>query len=560
MFLPTTAAEIKSLGWNQPDVILVTGDTYIDSPQIGVAVIGKYLLKHGFKTAVIAQPSTGDGRDIKRLGPPALFWGVTAGSIDSMVANYTRTNKFRHQDDYTPGGVNIRPNRATIVYTNLIRQHFKPAQPIVLGGIEASLRRIAHYDYWDNAIRRSLLFDAKADILAYGMAEKTVLELAKAFRNGADWRNINGICYIAPFPVEAHIQLPSFAEVAAHKPAFRRMSMLFDQHADFPSPGFNQQHGDRYLVHNPPAAPLSTTELDEISDLIFAGDAHPYYKTGEIRALSTIKQSITTHRGCIGQCNFCAIAVHQGRRIVSRSPQSILAEAVRLMQQPGFNGIIYDVGGPTANMYGVSCRKGWDCRNKHCLMPKLCPQLRFGHRAQIDILRQLLGLAGIKKVYVASGIRPDLVMADQENGRRYLAQLTGYHISGQIKLAPEHSEPSILKLMNKPGTESLLRFKEVFDGFCATAGKNYFMTYYLMAAHPGCTSEHMRRLKSFLSAGLRTTPEQVQIFTPTPATISTTMYYCETDMAGNKIFCEKSLPGMQKQKEAIRRHMLSTKR
>ena len=552
MFLPTTAAEMKSLGWKQPDVILVTGDTYIDSPQIGAAVIGKYLWKHGFKTAIIAQPATGDGRDIKRLGEPALFWGVTAGAIDSLVANYTRLNKFRHQDDYTPGGVNIRPNRATIVYTNLIRQHFKPAKPIVLGGIEASLRRIAHYDYWDDAVRRSLLFDAKADILAYGMAEKTVLELAQAFRSGADWRQIPGICYIAPTSAGGNILLPPFAEVAADKASFRRMSVLFDQHADYPSPGFTQQHGDRFLVHNPPPPALTTAELDEISDLEFAGDAHPYYKTGEIRALATIKQSITTHRGCIGQCNFCAIAVHQGRQIVSRSPQSIMAEAARISQRPGFNGIIYDVGGPTANMYGLSCRKGWACPDKHCLMPKICPQLRFGHQAQIAILRLLLGLPGIKKVFVASGIRPDLVMADEENGRRYIAQIVRHHVSGQIKLAPEHSEPAVLKLMNKPPPESLLRFKDGFDGICATAGQNYFMTYYLMAAHPGCTMDHMQRLKSFLSAGLKTTPEQVQIFTPTPATISTAMYYCETDMAGKKLFCEKNLPALQKQKDLIR--------
>ena len=543
---------MKSLGWKQPDVILVTGDTYIDSPQIGAAVIGKYLWKHGFKTAIIAQPATGDGRDIKRLGEPALFWGVTAGAIDSLVANYTRLNKFRHQDDYTPGGVNIRPNRATIVYTNLIRQHFKPAKPIVLGGIEASLRRIAHYDYWDDAVRRSLLFDAKADILAYGMAEKTVLELAQAFRSGADWRQIPGICYIAPTSAGGNILLPPFAEVAADKASFRRMSVLFDQHADYPSPGFTQQHGDRFLVHNPPPPALTTAELDEISDLEFAGDAHPYYKTGEIRALATIKQSITTHRGCIGQCNFCAIAVHQGRQIVSRSPQSIMAEAARISQRPGFNGIIYDVGGPTANMYGLSCRKGWACPDKHCLMPKICPQLRFGHQAQIAILRLLLGLPGIKKVFVASGIRPDLVMADEENGRRYIAQIVRHHVSGQIKLAPEHSEPAVLKLMNKPPPESLLRFKDGFDGICATAGQNYFMTYYLMAAHPGCTMDHMQRLKSFLSAGLKTTPEQVQIFTPTPATISTAMYYCETDMAGKKLFCEKNLPALQKQKDLIR--------
>ncbi len=555
MFLPTTPQELESLGWERPDVILVTGDAYIDSPHIGVALIGKYLLKQGFKTALIAQPATARGDDIQRLGEPRLFWGVTAGSIDSLVANYTALKKFRQHDDYTPGGINKRPNRAAIVYTNLIRQYFKNTRPIILGGIEASLRRIAHYDYWDDAVRRSILFDAKADLLAYGMAEKTVLDLAQALSEGRDWRQVPGICYVSKTPEGNNIPLPSFEDVSTDKQAFRLMSALFAKHTGQRARGFVQKHGDRFLIHNPAPPPLSTAELDEIYDLDFERDAHPYYKTGEIRALETIKQSLTSHRGCFGQCNFCAIALHQGRRVVSRSPASILKEALRIKKKPGFNGIIYDVGGPTANMFGTACRKGWACQDKHCLMPKPCPNLSFGHQAQIELLQRLRDIPGIKKVCLSSGIRSDLVIADKAYGKHYIERLARHHVSGQIKLAPEHSEPEVLALMNKPAPPSLLEFKALFHKACAASGQRLFMTYYLMAAHPGCTSRHMQRLKDFLSAALITTPEQIQIFTPTPATISTTLYYCETDMAGKRIFCEKSLAGKEQQNKQLLRNI-----
>ena len=553
MFLPTTEIEIKTLGWERPDVILVTGDTYIDSPYIGVAVIGKYLLKHGFKTAIIAQPATNTGKDITRLGEPKLFWGVSAGCIDSMVANYTPVKKFRNQDDYTPGGVNIRPNRATIAYTNLIRQHFKNTKPIVLGGIEASLRRIAQYDYWDDAVRRSILFDSKADIIAYEMAEKTAIEFAQALQENSDWKQIKGICYISNNNILQYIQLPSFEEASTNKESFRRMTQLFHEKSGDTDMGFVQQHGNRFLIHNPPQPTLSTAELDEVSDLDFEYDAHPYYKTGEVRALETIKQSITTHRGCFGNCNFCSIAVHQGNTVVSRSTQSIADEVIRIKRRPGFNSIIYDVGGPTANMYGATCAKGWVCAKKHCLMPRICPNLQFGHKSQIELLQRLTDIAGIKKVFISSGIRHDMVVADKEYGKRYVEQLVQHHVSGQIKLAPEHCDKGILALMNKPSVESLMKFKTMFDSACSESGKRYFPTYYLIAAHPGCTLAHMQRLSDFTSTELKLIPEQVQIFTPTPSTISTTMYYCETDMAGNKLFCEKSLKGIQQQKDALKR-------
>ena len=554
MFLPTTAAELRALGWHQPDIILVAGDAYIDSPHMGVAVIGQYLLKHGFKTAIIAQPSIHHGRDISRLGEPRLFWGVTAGAIDSMVANYTATKKFRNHDDYTPGGVNIRPNRATIVYSNLIRRYFKNTRPIVLGGIEASLRRIAHYDYWDDAVRRSILFDTKADILAYGMAEKTVIDLAEALDKESEWKQIRGICYIAATPDPDKRNLPSFEGVSSDKDAFRKMSKLFHRHADDPCRGFVQKHGDRYLIHNPPSPPPTTAQLDEIYDLGFERDAHPFCKTGEIRALDTIKQSITTHRGCFGGCHFCSIAVHQGKRIISRSHQSILREVIAIRDTARFNGIIYDLGGPTANMFACSCAKDWTCKDRSCLVPQACPNLQFGHVAQIKLFREIRTLPGIKKVFIASGIRTDLVMADRMHGKTYIGKLAAHHVSGQIKLAPEHSEPDILALMNKPPLGPLMQFKALFDHAAAASGLRLFATYYLIAAHPGCTPAHMQCLKRFLSSTLKAAPEQVQIFTPTPSTLSTTMYYCETDLAGKRLFCEKSVSGKQQQKTSCIPH------
>ncbi|MBI4395853.1 MAG: YgiQ family radical SAM protein [Elusimicrobia bacterium] len=572
-FLPTTEQEMKALGWDRPDVILVTGDAYIDSPHVGVAVIGRWLEKHGFRTAIIAQPSSSDGRDITRLGEPRLFWGVSGGCVDSMVANHTALKKWRKQDDYTPGGVNARPNRAAMAYTNLIRRHFKETKPIVLGGIEASLRRVAHYDYWDDAVRRSVLFDAKADAIIYAMGEKTVLEFARALDEGRDWSRIRGLCRIAkekPEGMSAHwaadcprssaeraegkwIELPSYEEAAASKDVFWRMFETFALDAASETTGFVQKHGDRYLVHNPSQPPPRDAELDDIYSLPFERDAHPYYKTGEIRALETIRQSITTHRGCFGQCNFCAIAVHQGRQVTSRGEDSILEEVRRIAARPGFNGIIYDVGGPTANMYGYVCTKGGvPCRTKFCLMPQTCQKLAPGHARQIALLKRILQVPKVKKVFVSSGIRYDLVVSDAKGGPAYVEQLVEHHVSGQIKVAPEHYDNDVLSLMNKPSIKSLMRFKSMFDEACKRKDKRYFMTYYLMVAHPGCETEHMYKLRSFLQGGLRATPEQVQIFTPTPSTFSAAMYYCERDLSGKPIFVEKNPFGKDRQKSMIR--------
>ena len=355
MYLPTTIEEVKKLGWEELDIILVSGDTYIDSSYNGSAVIGKWLLKHGFKVGIIAQPDINSEIDIKRLGVPKLYWAVSGGCVDSMVANYTATKKRRKQDDFTPGGENTkRPDRAVIAYTNLIKRYFKNYEiPIVISGIESSLRRITHYDYWSNSLRRPIIFDAKADILSYGMGEKSMLALARALKGGREWRGIRGLCYISKDKNENYIELPSYEECVADKLKFIDAFNRFYVNCDpITAKGLYQKCGNRYLIQNPPSENFTSEELDEIYSMDFERDIHPYYKQmGEVRALDTIKNSVTTHRGCYGECNFCAIAIHQGRTVISRSEDSIIEEVKTLASVPKFKGYISDVGGPTSEIY-----------------------------------------------------------------------------------------------------------------------------------------------------------------------------------------------------------------
>lgn len=566
MFLPTTPEEIRRLGWDALDVILVTGDSYIDSPFIGAAVIGKVLWNAGYRVGIIAQPDISDVSDIGRLGLPRLFWGVTAGCVDSMVANYTALKKKRRSDDYTPGGENTRrPDRATIVYSNLIRRFVKsvgrisnsPLPPIVLGGIEASLRRIAHYDYWDDAVRRSILFDAKADYLLYGMAERSVLDLAACLRDGGDPRGVRGLCYIAKEPPEGYLELPAYETAAADKEAFTRMFHIFYRNNDPVSArGLVQKHADRYLVQNPPAPTETQAELDAIYTLDFERRQHPFYeKQGKVKALETIGFSIATHRGCYGECNFCAISVHEGTTVRWRSPESILAEAERLTRHPDFKGYIQDLGGPTANMYGFECPKKLAkgiCTAKRCVFPEVCPLLPVNHQPQTELLKKVRRLPGAKKVFVASGLRYDLLLCDRAHGDAYLRELVEHHVSGQMKVAPEHVDDRVLGLMGKPGSESLLEFKRRFDDLNRKAGKRQFLTYYLIAAHPGCTEADMQRVKHFASRELKIHPEQVQVFTPTPSTYSSVMYYTERDpFTGEPLFVEKDLRRKERQKSIV---------
>ena len=622
MFIPTTREEMDKLGWQQCDVILVTGDAYIDSPYVGVSVIGHVLLEAGYKVGVIAQPSlsqvpgprshqggvigtwdVGHGTDISRLGEPRLFWGVTGGCVDSMVSNYTAIKKPRKSDDFTPGGENTkRPNRAVIAYANLIRSAFKNTVPIVLGGIEASLRRLAHYDYWQDGVRKSVLFDAKADYLVYGMGEKAVLELAENLAHSVEGggpgpeekqnllrthssslNTIRGLCYISNDIPPGYIELPSFNDVIKDKSKFiESFKLMYDNNDPGTSKGLAQKQDTRYLIQNPPADLLTTDELDSVSELPYEYAAHPYYSAmGKIKALDTIKFSINSHRGCFGECNFCAITTHQGRIVTSRSEESILREAERLTKLPGFTGNIYDVGGPTANMYRMGCTKfgpkaqspelkGEDkaqspkpmerqyighCKTRRCVFPDVCPSLHNSHKEQMELFKRIKQIKGIKKIFIGSGLRYDMIMADKKYGEEYMEMMVKEHTSGQLKLAPEHADPDVLRLMGKPGTGSLKEFKDKYYIINRKHGLRQFLTYYLIAAHPGCSDREMRGLKDYLNTELKANPEQVQVFTPTPGTWSGVMYYTETDpFTGEHVFVEKGQKGKEKQKEIITGH------
>jgi uncharacterized radical SAM protein YgiQ len=475
-----------------------------------------------------------------------------------MIANRTASGKKRKRDDYTPGGINCRrPDRAVIAYSNLIRKHFKNTRPIVLGGIEASLRRIAHYDFWSDRIRRSILFDAKADYLLYGMAERSAVELAAGLRDGKEPRRIRGLCYISAKIPAGCLELPSFRESAEDKQSFIKMFQAFYVNND-PATALPlaQKQDTRYLVQNPSARYLSGKELDAVYGLEYEREQHPFYsRQGPVKALETIRFSIATHRGCYGECRFCAIGVHQGRTVRWRSKGSILEEARQITAHPRFKGIIQDLGGPTANMYGIECsrKKNKDCcPEKRCLFPKVCSGLTVNHARQISLLKELRRVEGVRKVIVASGIRYDMILADKQNGTRYLHDLIRHHVSGQMKIAPEHSEESVLEKMGKPGRAVLLEFRDLFCQLNKKEGRKQFLTYYMIAAHPGCTESDMAKLKSFALGKLGIIPEQVQVFTPSPSTYSTLMYWTEQDpFADRPCFVEKTFRGREKQKQIL---------
>ncbi|MDX9745099.1 MAG: YgiQ family radical SAM protein [Syntrophales bacterium] len=557
MFLPTTRKELKAWGWEAVDVILVTGDAYIDSPFVGVAVIARILLMAGYRVGVIAQPDIRTPGEINRLGKPLLFWGVTGGCLDSMVANYTATKKKRNRDDLTPGGRNTRrPDRALITYSNLIRSLPGERVPIVLGGIEASLRRIAHYDYWADRLRRAILCDAPADYLLYGMADKSILHFAAALKSGKYPGNIRGLCYLSREKRSDYLELPSFDKVSADDRIFTRMFRLFYEHSDpITARGLCQKQDGRYLIQNPPALPLTQAELDMVHSLPFTHDVHPFYgRQGQVKALETIRFSIPTHRGCYGECSFCSIAVHQGRTIQWRSEASILEEAKRLAAHPRFKGYIQDVGGPTANMYGFECTrklKQGACREKRCIYPRVCHRLPVNHNRHMTVLRKLRRIPGVKKVFVASGLRYDLLLHDRKNGPVYLEELIRHHISGQMKVAPEHMENHILDLMKKPAAGQLLDFKNLFERLSCGRKKQY-LTYYFIAAHPGCRERDMDVLRNLVDRELGIHPEQVQIFTPLPSTYASVMYYTNKDpFTGREIFVEKTISGKERQKARL---------
>lgn len=537
-FLPVSLEEAEKLGWIELDIIIVTGDAYVDHPSFGASVIGRVLEAEGFRVGIIAQPGWRDLDDFKKLSRARLFFGVTAGNIDSMVSNYTANRKPRSNDAYSPGKTaGLRPDRATIVYSNKIREAYKEIS-IVLGGIEASLRRFAHYDYWSDKVRQSILADSPADLLVYGMGEKQVIEIARKLAERAVIGNIPGTVFKANDldELEDYLEIPSFEEVSASKAKYvEAFKSIWREQDPYRGKTLVQRHPKCYIIQNRPALPLSTEELDRIYELPYQREAHPSYKS-KIKALESVKFSIISHRGCFGDCAFCALAMHQGKIIQSRSIESIVREARQLTRHRDFKGIIQDVGGPTANMYGLGCRANSYCREKSCLYPEPCKHLITSHELQLKLLRRLRRIPGVKKVFIGSGVRYDLAMLDPD----YPRELCEHHVSGQLRVAPEHVSKRVLDLMRKPDREVYERFVEQFKAINRQIGKEQYLAPYFMSSHPGCSLEHMVELAEHIrDTGFFV--EQVQDFTPTPMTASTTMYYTGIDpFSGEKLYIPKS--------------------
>ncbi len=526
--------EMDARGWSECDVIIVSGDAYVDHPSFGAALVGRWLEWLGYRVGIIAQPDTRSVEAFRVLGRPRLFWGITAGNVDSELARLTVMRKVRHDDAYTPGGRGgRRPPNATIVYTSMARQAFKGV-PVVLGGVEASLRRFAYYDYWTDKVRRSILFDAKAEVLVYGMGERALAELALRLREGADWHGIAGTAEIrkaAEVPADA-IRLPSYEEVADPgedgRKAFAAMTRsIYLNHGAFSDAVLAQAHGDRDLVVHPPIKPLTTAELDLVYAVPFTRCPHPSYGRERIPAWDMIRDSVTTHRGCYAECAFCAIAMHQGRTVTSRSKGSVLDELGRLARDRQFHGTVSDLGGPTANMYGTGCRLGRaGCPGRSCLFPEPCPNLDMGHGRVLDLMRSARRVPGIKHVFVTSGVRHDLAMAG--GGREYLRELVDHHVCGLLKIAPEHVSDAVLTAMRKPGRSSYEAFTSLYRECLGRAGKPYSLVEYFISGHPGCTLQDMVELACYLH-GKGIKPEQVQDFYPAPLTLAAAMFHTGVD-------------------------------
>jgi len=539
---PLSRQGMAALGWDACDVIVVSGDAYVDHPSFGSAVVARVLLDAGFRVGVIAQPRWSGPEDFTSLGRPRLFFGVTAGNIDSLVANYSPSLQRRRTDDFSPGGKpGLRPNRATTVYCNRLREVYKDV-PLVLGGIEASLRRLAHYDYWENSVRRSLLLDTRADILLYGMTEQSVVEVARRLATLSTTEppnprtlepllsGIRGSCVVRKEPPAGAVVLPSYEAVAADKDKFNEAFRLWQHEAQNPA-GLTiaQPHADRWVVHLPPPEPLTQAELDHVYDLPYTRRPHPDYKE-RIPALETVRFSITSHRGCLGSCTFCSLGAHQGRIIQSRSRRSILAEAAKITRLDGFKGHITDVGGPTANMYGATCAKmasGHVCPDRECTWPQRCPRLRLAAREELRVLEAVRTLPGVKKVSVGTGFRFDLL--DDQPGLRYLEQLCRYYVSGQLRIAPEHVSSRVLGAMHKPSHASYLTFRRLFAETNRRIGKKQYLIPYFISGHPGATIDDALELAEFLVRTERLFIRQVQQFTPLPMTAAAAAWHTGKD-------------------------------
>jgi len=545
-FLPINRQDMMQRGWEQLDFLYISGDAYVDHPSFGHAIITRVLESEGFKVGIIPQPDWKNNDDFKVMGSPRYGVLISSGVVDSMVNHYTASKKIRRNDDYSPGGkAGYRPDRAVIVYSNKVREIFKGI-PVIIGGIEASLRRFAHYDYWDNKVRRSILVDSKADILVYGMGEKPIAELARLLARGVpvnEIRNIRGTCYLASQDeideirnsgVEGNpgiLEIPGFEDVSASKIQYARafMAQYREQNA-VTGRILIQKHGDRLLVQNPPIYPLTEKEMDRIYSLPYERAWHPMYdKYGGVPALKEVEFSITSHRGYYGGCSFCALNFHQGRVIQKRSRKSIINEAKKLTWMPNFKGYIHDVGGPTANFRNVACDrqlKSGVCKDRQCLFPKPCRNLKIDHSEYLSLLRELREIPGIKKVFVRSGIRYDYLILDKDE--QFFRELCEHHVSGQLKVAPEHISDRVLRKMGKPGRQLYEKFTEKFFDINRELGKEQYLVPYLMSGHPGCTLKDAVELAEYLR-DIRYSPEQVQDFYPTPGTLSTCMYYTGLD-------------------------------
>lgn len=547
-FLPISKEDLKKRNIDQLDFIIVTGDAYVDHPSFGTAIIGRTLESQGFTVGIIPQPKWDNTDDFKKLGTPKYAFLVNSGNIDSMVNHYTAAKKRRHDDLYSPGGKSgFRPDRAVIVYCNRIREAFKDI-PIVIGGIEASLRRFAHYDYWSDKVRRSILLDSKADLLIYGMGEKTIIQIAEMFKYGSkisDMTDIKGTCYVAKNidNLSNYIEVPSFEEVATDKKVYgEAFKGEYYEQDSIRGHMIVQKHGDRYLVQNPPQVPLTNEEMDFTYNLPFMRTYHPIYEaSGGIPAIQEVKFSITSHRGCYGSCSFCALTFHQGRVIQTRNADSIVDEAKLLTKLPDFKGYIHDVGGPTANFRHRACKvqiEHGTCKNRQCMFPGPCKNLIIDHKEYLSVLRRVRSIEGVKKVFVRSGIRYDYLIHDKDD--TFFKELCKYHISGQLKVAPEHVTPRVLAQMGKPTREVYDKFVQKYFDINKKINKKQFLVPYLMSSHPGSDLNAAIELAQYVKK-MGYTPEQVQDFYPTPGSLSTTIYYTGFNpLTGEKVYTPKT--------------------
>lgn len=541
--------DAEARGWNELDIILVTGDAYVDHPSYGASIISRVLEDAGYRVGIIAQPDCSSTDDFRKLGRPKLFFGITAGNLDSMVANYTANKNHRKEDEYSPAGrTALRPDRATIIYTNKVKEAFGGI-PVVIGGLEASLRRLAHYDYWTDKVRRSILLDSKADILVYGMGETQILEIAGFLKNGIEPQRLDNIKGTAVIRnnidgIKNVAVIPSFEEASLDKKKFNDAFKAIYSEADpFTGKTLAQKHADRFVVQFPPAEPLTRDRIDKIYLLNYTRRWHPVYdKDGGVPGFETVRFSIISHRGCPGSCNFCSLYLHQGRIIQSRSIDSILKEARLIAASGDFKGTITDVGGPTANLYMAECcrwKTGEACKNKKCLVPAKCENLKLGYPETLKLWKELLKIPKVKHVFIGSGVRYDLLV-DKESDE-YLKALCSNHVSGRLKVAPEHSEPAVLELMNKPSFNTYEKFVKRFNAVNAKIGKEQFLVNYIISAHPGATLKDAFNLSATL-AKRNIHPEQIQDFIPLPMTFSGCMYYTESDpFTGKKIHVARGL-------------------